>query len=653
MASGTTLGKAYVQIMPSAEGISNRIRGVLGGPMSAEGDNAGRAFGGKFATIAKTVIGGAAIGKFLKDSITAGANLEQSVGGVETLFKNSANRVKDYARQSFQTTQLSANQYMETVTSFSASMLQSLGGDTKKAAQMSNRAVIDMADNANKMGTNMQDIQNAYQGFAKQNYMMLDNLKLGYGGTKEEMQRLITDASKMTKEQKDLNLTVKDGDLSFSNIVSAISVMQKHLGIAGTSAKEAKTTISGSFNMMKASAQDFMASLTGVKDGEGNAVLSMQKSMQNLIMSAGTFLGNLGPVISNMMVAIPQAIYSVLMTQGPKFTDSAMKMMDNLAKGLPKGLPKLMAQILPMISKLVASIRQNSGKLVDAGLRLAVALAQGLINSIPVLIQYVPQIVIDICGIINDNMPKILLTGGKIILMLVQGIITNIPNLIANSGKIVEAISRVITAVGWANLGASIVKFLGSGLRSLASLPGNIMRNIVSNIKETIDLGAGWRFIGRDIVRGIASGIKGSASEIWQALKAICKAAIGNVKKFFGIKSPSKLMADEVGKYLPSGIGVGVTANTGPLNQAIDDMTKQATIRATNGINAIHVDPTVNPTENGGVSAITGQLAIIINIMNAILNKNTDVKLNGRTLIEFMRDQSTQSVINYNMLKGV
>ena len=204
MASGTTLGKAYVQIMPSAEGISSRIRGVLGGPMSAEGDNAGRTFGGKFSTVAKTVIGGAAIGKFLKDSIMAGADLEQSVGGVETLFKGSADRVKEYARQSFQATQLSANDYMETVTSFSASMLQSLGGDTKAAAKMSNRAVIDMSDNANKMGTNMRDIQNAYQGFAKQNYMMLDNLKLGYGGTKEEMQRLITDASKMTKEQKDL-----------------------------------------------------------------------------------------------------------------------------------------------------------------------------------------------------------------------------------------------------------------------------------------------------------------------------------------------------------------------------------------------------------------------------------------------------------------
>ena len=653
MASGTTLGKAYVQIMPSAEGISSRIRGVLGGPMSAEGDNAGRTFGGKFSTVAKTVIGGAAIGKFLKDSIMAGADLEQSVGGVETLFKGSADRVKEYARQSFQATQLSANDYMETVTSFSASMLQSLGGDTKAAAKMSNRAVIDMSDNANKMGTNMRDIQNAYQGFAKQNYMMLDNLKLGYGGTKEEMQRLITDASKMTKEQKDLNLTVKDGDLSFSNIVSAISVMQKHLGIAGTSAKEAKTTLSGSFNMMKASAQDFLASLTGVKDGEGNAVLSMQKSMQNLLMSAGTFLGNLGPVISNMLVAIPKAIYTVLMTQGPQFTNSAVTMMDNLAKGLPKGLPKLMAQVLPMISKLVANIRQNSGKLIEAGLRLAIALAQGLVNSLPVLIQYVPQIVIDICGIINDNMPKVLMAGGQIILILVQGIITNIPNLIANSGKIVEAIFSVITAFNWIQLGSSIIELLSSGLNSLISLPGNIMRNIVSNIKETIDLGANWHFIGRDIVKGIASGIKGAGSAVWQSLKAICVEAMGNVKKFFGIKSPSRLMADEVGQYLPSGIGVGITTNTGALNQAIDDMTQQATVRATNGINAINVNPTVNLATNGGVSVITGQLAVMINIMNALLNKNMDVKLDGRTLLEIVQNQSTQSVANYNMLKGV
>jgi phage-related protein len=653
MASGTTLGKAYVQIMPSAEGISGHIREALGGPMSTEGESAGRTFGGKFATVAKAAVVAAAIGKFIKQSIMAGADLEQSVGGVETLFKGSADRVKEYARQSFQTTQLSANDYMETVTSFSASMLQSFGGNTKKAADMSNRAVIDMADNANKMGTDMSDIQNAYQGFAKQNYMMLDNLKLGYGGTKSEMQRLISDASKMTKEQDALNLSVKDGDLSFSNIVSAISVMQKHLGIAGTSAKEAKTTLSGSFNMMKSSAQDFMASLTGVKDSEGNAVLSMQKSLQNMITSAGTFIRNLGPVIANMMVAIPQAIYTVLTKNGPQFTNSAVEMMNNLAKGLPKGIPKLMAQVLPMISKLVANIRQNAGKLVDAGLNLILALAQGLINSLPVLIQYVPQIVIDICGIINDNMPKILLTGGKLILMLIEGIITNIPNLIANSGKIVEAIYSVITAFGWIDLGSNMVKMLSSGMKSLLSLPGNIMNNIVANIKETIDLGANWRFIGRDIIRGIADGIKAFKSEIWQSLKAICEEAIGNVKKFFGIKSPSRLMANEVGKYLPSGIGVGITANTGALNQAIDGMTNQAMVRATNGINAINVNPTVNPVANGGISSITGQLAIMINIMNAILNKDMDVRLNGRTLLEFIQDQATQNIVNYNIVKGM
>lgn len=204
--------------------------------------------------IAAVGTGAAAI---IKSSLGVVANMEQQVGGVETLFKDSANTVIANANKAYKTAGMSANNYMETVTSFSASLLQSLGGDTAKAASYADRAIVDMSDNANKMGTNMRDIQNAYQGFAKQNYTMLDNLKLGYGGTQEEMKRLISDASKMTDVQKELGVTVDASSLSFGNIVNAISVVQKQMGITGTTSKEAATTIEGSVNSAKAAWENF------------------------------------------------------------------------------------------------------------------------------------------------------------------------------------------------------------------------------------------------------------------------------------------------------------------------------------------------------------------------------------------------------------
>ena len=210
--------------------------------------------------VAAASVGGlaASFGAITKASLDSVASLEQNIGGVETLFKKSADTVIKNANRAYETAGMSANEYMSTVTSFSASLLQSLGGDTKKAASYADRAIIDMSDNANKMGTSMELIQNAYQGFAKQNYTMLDNLKLGYGGTKEEMARLIQDASEMTDVQKKLGITVDDSSMSFGNIVNAISVMQESLGIAGTTSDEAATTIEGSMNAAKAAWDNFL-----------------------------------------------------------------------------------------------------------------------------------------------------------------------------------------------------------------------------------------------------------------------------------------------------------------------------------------------------------------------------------------------------------
>ena len=280
--------------------------------------------------VSKTMTGAiAAVGTgaaaIIKSSLGVVANMEQQVGGVETLFKNSANTVIANANKAYKTAGMSANNYMETVTSFSASLLQSLGGDTAKAASYANRASVDMSDNANKMGTNMRDIQNAYQGFAKQNYTMLDNLKLGYGGTQEEMKRLISDASKMTDVQKELGVTVDANSLSFGNIVNAISVMQKQMGIAGTTSKEAATTIEGSVNSAKAAWENFEAGVISAND----LVETFWTAAQNIFKNLGQIIPRLGKTGMDVVSALAGKIGEAV-PQVKGFTDSISKLANEL-----------------------------------------------------------------------------------------------------------------------------------------------------------------------------------------------------------------------------------------------------------------------------------------------------------------------------------
>ena len=289
----TELGKAYVQIIPSAKGISGMIQKEMGGEVASAGVSAGESLGSKMMGAVSGVIAAAGIGQAIGASITEGAALQQSLGGVETLFKDSADKVKGFANEAYKTTGLSANAYMENVTGFSASLLQSLGGDTDKAAETANMAMIDMSDNANKMGTSMESIQLAYQGFAKQNYTMLDNLKLGYGGTKQEMQRLLSDAEKLTGVKYDMN--------NLSDVYSAIHAIQENLDITGTTAREAATTFTGSFESMKAAAQNVLGKLSLGED--------IQPALQALMETTSTFLfRNLIPMIGNILKQIPNLI---------------------------------------------------------------------------------------------------------------------------------------------------------------------------------------------------------------------------------------------------------------------------------------------------------------------------------------------------------
>lgn len=346
----TELGQAYVQIMPSAKGISGSIQKQLDPEAETAGKSAGMKIGAGLMVAATAAVAatGVALGKIISSSLSEGANLQQSLGGIETLFKGSADKVKQYANDAYKTAGLSANDYMESVTGFSASLLQSMGGDTEKAAETANMALIDMSDNANKMGTSMESIQYAYQGFAKQNYTMLDNLKLGYGGTKAEMERLLADATKLTGVEYDIN--------NLNDVYNAIHAVQEELGITGTTARESAETFSGSLASMKSAFSNVLGGLSLGQD--------IQPALQALAETTSTFFfGNFLPMVSNILKSLPSAIATFFQSAGPLFTQAGTEFLNNLGIGISGGMGGLLATVMTTISPIVNAFQTVFGQL--------------------------------------------------------------------------------------------------------------------------------------------------------------------------------------------------------------------------------------------------------------------------------------------------
>lgn len=455
------LAKAYVQIIPSAEGIKGKITEEMGGDISSAGVELGKAFGGKIASTLKTVLSAAAIGKTIAASVNAGGALEQSLGGIETLFKDSAGIVKQNAAQAYKTAGLSANDYMEQTTSFAASLLSSLGNNTKAAAIVADMAMTDMADNANKMGTDMAAIQNAYQGFAKQNYTMLDNLKLGYGGTQAEMQRLLEDASKLSGQKYELG--------NLADMYNAIHVIQGELDITGTTAKEAATTLSGSFSAMSASFQNVLGTLATGGD--------LTSSLQALTDTARTYLlDNLLPAVGNVVAGIPE----VIATLAPNILQSGTELMQSLASGFTEGVPAFLASALPQLLQFAEELRANFGQFVSAGIDLILSLANGIVEGLPQLFAYIPDIVINIAGLINDNAPKLLEGGFKLVVELGKGILQAFWLVPQYFSEIMGAVTSVISAINWVNIGTGIINGLANGIKSMASFITNAFKQAVA-----------------------------------------------------------------------------------------------------------------------------------------------------------------------------
>lgn len=522
----TELGKAYVQIIPSAQGIKGKLEGAISGEAGAAGDSAGNLISGRI----KKVLAGAAIGavitKGIKSSLSEGADLEQAIGGVETLYGKSADQMIKYADQAYKTAGISANRYMEQSTSFAASLLQATGGNTQKAAETANQAIIDMSDNANKMGTSIESIQDAYQGFAKQNYTMLDNLKLGYGGTKTEMERLLADAEKISGQKYDIS--------NLDDVYNAIHVIQEDLNITGTTAEEAASTFSGSFASMKAAASNLMGDLMLGRN--------IGPAMQGLAESASTFFfNNFIPAMGNIFQSLPVALSTFIQSGIPQFIEQGRALMDSIGTGFSEAistfaaeLPARMSAMIPGIMSglvgLSGAIRSGAGNMVTAGLELIKGLARGLANNLPTFIATVPTIISNLAGIINDNAPKILATGVQIIMTLGAGIIKAIPALIANLPKIIKAIVDVFTAFSWGALGGTIlkgiaggIKVAGGALKNAVTKPISALKTAITTKISQIKTSAGKAF----------SGIKDKLLEPINKAKAKIKEIIDKIKGYF------------------------------------------------------------------------------------------------------------------------
>lgn len=521
----------------------------------------------KFGSVVKGVIvgvasfaaaAGAAAIKLGKEVIGAYADYEQLVGGVDTLFKESSATLQAYAANAYKTAGMSANEYMETVTGFSASLIQSLGGDTEKAVKYADMAMTDMSDNANKMGTDMEAIQNAYQGFAKQNYTMLDNLKLGYGGTKTEMERLLKDASAIAGVKFNID--------SYADVVSAIHVMQDSMGIAGTTAKEAEETISGSINSMK-------GALTNLVVGFGDVNADVKSLTKNLIDSFKTVVKNITPVLENIVSALPEAIGAFLPAIGsllpmllqaatdlfrqvlqtilgllpelipvaidalltivqalvdnlPMIINAALQLVTSLVQGITQALPSLLPAAAAAIVEIATGLAANVGELITVALDLMLALATGLVDAIPVLINSLPTIITNLLNGILENLPKIIKTGIELIVALAKGLIQAVPQLVSQLPKIWSAIFNAFKSVDWGEIGSGIVSGLWNGIKNMASW-------LMGKVKE-------W-----------------------------CGSILDGIKGFFGIHSPSRVLRDEVGKMIPPGIPLGVDLT---MPKAIADM---------------------------------------------------------------------------------
>ena len=574
----------------------------------------------KLGSVVKEV--GSAFIKIGKQALDSYADYEQLVGGVETLFKDNASTVENYANNAYKTAGLSANEYMETVTAFSASLLQSLNGDTAKSAEVADMAITDMADNANKMGTSMDMIQNAYQGFAKQNYTMLDNLKLGYGGTKSEMERLLADAQKISGVKYDIS--------NLNDVYQAIHVIQGELGITGTTAKEASTTIQGSISSMQSAWQNM---LTGLANG--NADIS--GLLENLADSVLTVADNIMPVVEQVANSIMEILPEVLnrITENlPQFLSAGSNILTNIITGLTNNMPAIMNAIMQILNTLINTVVQNLPQIIDAGIQILTSLVQGIAESLPTIIPAMVDAVVLMVETLIDNLELMMDAGIQLILGLADGLIEALPRFIE---KIPVIIDKLINAI--AN---NLPKIIEAGIVLTVKLAEGLIKAIpqlVSKIPQIIGsivsgLSQGWnqlKDVGKNLLKGLWEGMSNLKDWLWNKVKGMLNGLTDKIKNFFGIHSPSTLFKDEIGENLALGLGEGFT-----------DTMKNVTTDMQNAIpTEFDTSMEINSTKN--IETNQNNNSYLVQALKEAL-KEMKVELNDREVGNFVDSKLAEAV---------
>lgn len=623
--------------------------------------------------VAGVTAAGTAIAVLTKKSLDAVADYEQQIGGVETLFESAADTVIANSEKAYKTAGLSAREYMANVTSFAASLKQGLGGDVVAAAKAADTAMIDMSDNANKMGTSMESIQNAYQGFAKQNYTMLDNLKLGYGGTKTEMERLLADANELNKQQG----IITDYSISnFADIIDAIHVVQQDIGITGTTTKEASTTITGSMGSAKAAWDNFLSGASNINQftdtittAVGNIANNLKEIVPRITQGLTTMIQTLAPqipplieqllpvvitgatsLITAFSTGLPEIIQTILpsvvtgaltvvqtlVSMLPEIVDSLRETIPIVAKTIVQELPVLIQTALQVIMYLADQLSadipklipiavetvlnfteyliDNIDMLIDAAIQIIIALSDGIINSLPVLLEKAPVIVQKLVDAIINNAPKLLSAAYELIAASVRGIVTNLPQIVTAGGQIASSL-----AGGILNLSGKVVAEISS-----------IMGKVKNAIKEAAANAFTW---GSDMIRGFINGIKSMIGSVASAAKNIAS----TIKSYLHFSVPDVGPLTDYESWMPD------------FMQGLANGIDKSKYLVTDALNSLSGDMTVNPSVAGGFSGGFGG-TININIQSGVVSDMASAQLLAQQIQYELRkidERSTAAIGGY------
>ena len=622
------IGTAYVKIEPSAKGIAGKISSQMESEGKSSGSSFSKGFGSVLGGVGKAAAGAVAagataVGGIVSAAVSSFGEYEQLVGGVETLFGESADTVIKNADKAFQTAGMSANDYMQTVTSFSASLLQSVGGDTAEAAKVA-----------------------AYQGFAKQNYTMLDNLKLGYGGTKSEMERLLADAQKLTGVKYDIS--------NLNDVYNAIHAVQENLGITGTTAKEASTTIQGSLASMKSAWENV---LTGMAtDGA-----DMDTLINNLLATIETFSGNIMPVIETALLGISQLVEKVapvlaerlpaLLEQAlPGLLQSGVKVIESLSEGILQAIPAMLPTITDIILQIVQMLVSMAPQLIEVGMQVILELANGIGEALPDLIPTIVDTMLTIVDTLIENIDMLIDAAIAIITGLAEGLITALPDLIERVPeiiiKLVEAL--VENAPKLLDAAVEIIVQLTTGIfECLPDLIAKLPEVIAAIVEGLVSEASAMADAGKELVEGLWKGIKDNWDNLASNVKDLGGKLVSAVKGFFKIGSPSKLFADEVGQWIPEGIAVGIDANADSVNGAVDDMVKDAMVNPSlnmlsNASNMLGVGSGAVPAATDDNSGVMDMLARYLPIIANELAEGSRIEFNDDNLFKLVRRKNSE-----------